>query len=101
MSPKTTPSAPSASAERLPCACACAPCAARESGAAFFASVMVGNVIYAPPMLLKCGDGSRVLVDVKSKGLVSALDHALTFRAALDPLAIEVPDAGDIDVAIE
>jgi hypothetical protein len=40
------------------------------------------------PAKLVSGAGSRVLVDVRSKGLVSALDHAITFTASPAPFTI-------------
>jgi hypothetical protein len=40
------------------------------------------------PVEVVSGAGSRVLVDVRSKGLVSALDHAITFTGSPAPFII-------------
>lgn len=51
---------------------------------------------------LVSGAASRVMVDVRSKGIVAALDHELTFTAAPEVLTIcGVDPSGAIDVAID
>ena len=52
---------------------------------------------------LSSGAASRVFVDVRSKGLVSALDHELTFAASPDSFALRGVDASgaiDVDVVV-
>ena len=46
-------------------------------------------------MELVSGARSRVHVDVRSKGIVSALDHEITFSASPEPFAIRGVDIGD------
>ena len=51
---------------------------------------------------LVSGSASRVMVDVRSKGIVSALDHDVTFTAAPEALTIRgVDPSRAIDVAID
>jgi hypothetical protein len=45
-------------------------------------------------------EDSRVHVDVRSKGLVAALDHDITFTARPDAMAIEVAGEGPVEVAL-
>lgn len=55
------------------------------------------------PVNLSSGAASRVFVDVRSKGLVSALDHELTFAASPEPFTLRGVDASgaiDVDVVV-
>jgi hypothetical protein len=50
-------------------------------------------------MLLKLR--ARAHVDVRSKGLVAALDHAVSFAGDVDPWELDVGDGGEIDVEVK
>jgi hypothetical protein len=44
--------------------------------------------------------GAVAHVDVRSKGVVAALDHGVTFSGDVDPIALDVAEDGPIDVAV-
>lgn len=53
-------------------------------------------------MRLRIQEGSHVYVDVQSKALIAALDHEMTFTAALEPTTLpEVSESGAIEIAID
>ena len=52
-------------------------------------------------MRLTLTDDSRVHVDVRSKGLIAALDHELTFTGHPDPFTVEVGETTPLDIAVE
>ncbi len=53
-------------------------------------------------MDLKSTDRAAIFVEVRSKGLLGALEHHLVFRGAPDALVVgQVAESGDLDVAIE
>jgi hypothetical protein len=53
------------------------------------------------PMRLQLTSDSRVLLDLRSTGLLRAVAHHPTLTARLDPVWLEVPDGAAIDLPVE
>ncbi len=51
-------------------------------------------------MKLELAGDTRVHVGVRSKGLVAALDHDVTFTARPDAATFDVADEGAVDVVV-
>jgi hypothetical protein len=43
---------------------------------------------------------SRALVEVRSKGIIAALEHHVTFASEVEPFTLSIADEGAIDVAV-
>ncbi len=51
-------------------------------------------------MRLQLSSDSRVLIDLRATGLLRAIGHNPTLTARPEPVWLEVPDAGDLDVPV-